>query len=289
MKKIIIIILLFAFVNRTSAQQQSITGNSYITIVDNMTVYGVRSNGSIDREQFFKVPKGTKFNANGLDSSNNIRITFWNYPNPSDTSKAHKVPKMGKASLPQGYSSNYSAAKEFIGNWANDKEFIVDLKDFNSCCKLYYGKRFDFAWGVMTLPIKARLGNGDDRFFDVEENLNLGFTFGLRHQLPGVKEQALNYLLGVSIARVRADSISLKNNFKAPQSSVASALMFSGGVLYQYETFQIGIFVGFDNVMGELGRNWKFQSRPWIGFAVGVSLFSRNGTQAGTSGNNSEK
>ena len=73
--------------------------------------------------------------------------------------------------------------------------------------KIYYGKSNDFTWGVMTLPIKARIGNKKDRFFDFEENLNLGFTAGLKHQITGSHQQWLNYLAGVSVARVRTDSI----------------------------------------------------------------------------------
>ena len=51
--------------------------------------------------------------------------------------------------------------------------------------------------------------------------------------------------------------------------------MFSLGMLYQYETFQVGVFTGVDVIPGELGRNWKHQGRPWIGFALGVSLFTK--------------
>lgn len=279
MKSILLFAIANFFAHSLLSQTQAITGNSFITTLDNMVAYGVKKDGKVDKTKSFKIPKGTKFNANGFDDDNNVKITFWNYTVSS---------KSPKSSLAAGYSFDYSSGKEYIASWANDKDFIMDLKDFNSGAKLYYGKRNDFTWGVMTLPIKARFGNKKDRFFDVEENLNLGFTFGLRHQIQGKKEQAINYLAGISIARVRTDSISLKNNYPAPQSSIAPALMISGGVLYQYETFQVGLFLGVDNVMGELGRNWKFQGKPWLGFAIGVSLFSRNGNQTGT-GSNSNK
>jgi hypothetical protein len=279
MKKILSFLLIYFIASNSFAQTSTITGNSFITTIDNLVVYGVKSDGKVDKTKTFKIPKGTKFNANGFDEDNNVKITFWDYSVKT---------KPAKSSLAIGYSFDYSSGKEYIGSWANEKDFIIDLKVFNLGAKPYYGKRNDFTWGVMTLPIKARLGDKKEKFFDVEENLNLGFTFGLRHQIQSKKEQALNYLVGISIARVRTDSISLKNNFTAPQSSIAPALMISGGILYQYETFQVGIFLGVDNVMGELGRNWKFQGKPWLGFAIGVSLFSRNGTQSGT-GSNSDK
>ncbi|WP_281270912.1 hypothetical protein [Mucilaginibacter oryzae] len=27
-------------------------------------------------------------------------------------------------------------------------------------------------------------------------------------------------------------------------------------------------------------RDWKYQGRPWVGLAIGISLFSRNDTRA---------
>lgn len=278
MKKLQAIFFLLFLHGFSIAQTETITGNAFITTLDNMVVYGI-SQGKIDRTKVFKISKGTKFNVNGFDEDNNIRVTFWRYSAPQS---------LEKSAMPPGYSTTYTNSREFISSWANHKEFVMELKVFNLGCKIYYGSRKDFSWGVMTLPIKARLGDGGDRFFDVEENLNLGFTFGLRQQLQGRKQQALNFLLGISIARVRTDSISLKNNFPAPQSSVSSALMFSAGTLFQHENFQVGFFTGIDNIMGALGRNWKFQGKPWIGFAIGVSLFSNNVTQAGDQ-NNSNK
>lgn len=287
MKKLFYSVILLFIYEKSISQNETVTGKSYITTVDNVVVYGVGSDGKIDKNQRFKVNKGTKFNANGLDEENNVKITFWPYSKPSgDTASKPRY----KSDFSKNFSNVYETNHEFIGYWANYKDFVIELPTFNIGTKLYYGKDNDFTWGVLTLPIKARLGNKKDRYFDIEENLNLGFSFGLRHQIESVRKQAINYLAGVSIARVKTDSISIKNSFKAPESSVASALMFSGGILYQYEdAFQVGIFLGVDNVMGELGRNWKFQSKPWIGFAIGISLFSKNGSQSGEGSNSPEK
>lgn len=73
-----------------------------------------------------------------------------------------------------------------------------------------------------------------------------------------------------------------------PKSSVAYTFMPSAGIVYQHEAFQIGIFIGEDFIVGELGRNWKYQGKPGLGLAIGVSLFTKNNDQNST-GNNSPK
>jgi len=145
----------------------------------------------------------------------------------------------------------------------------------------------DFTWGVMTLPIKARFGNGGKRLFDYEERLNLGFVFGLKKQLKGYNQQALNYLAGFGITSAKTDSSSMKD-LSDYDGKTSLALSLHTGVLYQFETFQVGFFVGADFVPGTVGRSWRHQGRPWIGLAIGVSLFSKNSVDGTESGNSNK-
>lgn len=291
-----ITLIAFAILAQTNVLGQAIVGNSYVTITDAVAVYGVGSDGDIDISHNFKIPLGTKFLVTGFDAKNNIKITFWRFSpdistnsllrHQNDTSgrEVRREIIIKKSVLKKEEARQYVDELEYIGPWANFKEFALPVTTFNGTCKLYYGKKNDFTWGVMTLPIKVRFGNNEDRFFNFEEKLNLGFNFGIRHQIQGRVEQSLNYLIGVGVTSVKTDSISLKNKIK-PSSTSSTALSFNIGVLYQYETFQIGLFLGSDFIPEALGKDWRYQGKPWVGIAVGVSLYSRNVTQGGTTEN----
>jgi hypothetical protein len=277
---VLLILLLNCPLFPATVHGQAIVGNVYITIADGAEVFSMDANGQKGGTRF-RVPINTKFSISGFDSNNNLIISFWRYKAPDAERKTTGAPAL----LTRTNVQSYPADTLLIGRWANYKLFIMDLKTFNQSCKSFFGKRNDFNWGVMTLPIKVRFGDGENNYPDFEENLNLGFTFGWRHQFQGKVEHASNVLGGFGIARVRADSISVRSGFEAPSSNTATAVMINAGFLYQHEAFQVGIFLGMDFIPGKLGRYWRHQGAPWIGLAVGVSLFSRNTTQGGTGEN----
>jgi len=54
-----------------------------------------------------------------------------------------------------------------------------------------------------------------------------------------------------------------------------TALITTGlGFVYSYEKFTVGITGGYDFALGENRINWEYHARPWIGLAIGYSLFS---------------
>jgi hypothetical protein len=50
--------------------------------------------------------------------------------------------------------------------------------------------------------------------------------------------------------------------------------------MFQYNKFQIGLYVGKDFV-GENANKFAYQGKPWLGLAIGVSLFGESKTTAG--------
>ena len=265
-KLITLIVLLVASMNLNA---QSIIGKMYNIVPDYVNVYGVDSNNHIIPTAKFRASSNTKFTVTGFDSSHNIKITFWRYHFFTDSSKETMAEKAKKTSE---YYAKIKSKTElykfddisgYIGRWANYKEFAMKPEDFNSSCIPYFGSNNEFTWGVMTLPIKLRPGNSTDRLFSYEEKLNLGFVFGLRHQLQGKVQQSLNYLVGVGIANVRTDSLSQKSGV-TPSGTSSAAFSANIGALYAYGNFQLGVFVGTDHIPGTLGRDWKYQGKPWI-------------------------
>lgn len=261
-----------------SSYGQAIIGKMYTIVPDFIPVYGINDTNKAITSVTYRASAGTKFSVTGFDKDNNIKVTFWRYRTSGfDTSKRTRVYQ--RDTIRQANAYLPATDKVYIGPWANYKEFAIKPDIFNRSCLAYYGPKTDFTWGVMTLPIKLRFGNGKDRQFSFEEKLNLGFVAGIRKQIESTLPQSVNFIGGFGISNVRTDSLSQKSG-KSPAGTSAGAFSFNVGVLYAYDNFQIGAFVGADYIPGSLGRDWKYQGRPWVGLAIGISLFSRNDTSA---------
>ncbi|MEM6721293.1 MAG: hypothetical protein AAF611_18340 [Bacteroidota bacterium] len=301
MKKIILIFLVL-LTSKVCGQQ--IIGKSYITTIKNIMV---TSYNLIQEEEvaIYRVPQNVKFTVdNFIDGEDSVLITFWGFnagknrnnvevkalnnvieenTDPSkldieikgfldDKKLLYQVLSLDQDQLTNEdielkLNNNY----EFIGSWANHLQFKMKLSDLNNKTREYYGKSTDFTFGVMTLPVKIRFGNKEERFFNFEENLNLGFTFGLRLQVPSRERQSHNILASTAISRV-----SFENESEETNENSEAALSLSLGYLYQYQAFQIGTFLGFDFIPGNKGRSWEYQGKPWLGVAIGFSLFSKD-------------
>ncbi|GGE58137.1 hypothetical protein EV200_103330 [Pedobacter psychrotolerans] len=154
----------------------------------------------------------------------------------------------------------------YIDSWANNSHFFISLKDFNDKCESIYPHKRGFTWGFLTLPIKARFGNSKAPF-TFEEKINFGISAGVKWQHVNTVYSASNLLGGVSVGGVKID-----------KDNSASAISLSGGYMYQYDKFQIGIFTGVDFIDKSAGVSWGYQGKPWVGFAIGFSLFGEGKT-----------
>ncbi len=308
--KFIIYLTLFCLLSITSISQNLI-GKSFITNVENIRVYP--SDTLNDGKQFYYVHKDTKFTVIAIDKNNNLVITFWKYntdstqlkkwPTPNfltDSVKAFTAVLHQRRSglsrvlhdlripLPRNNNLDYQDENKYIGAWAGNSSFIIPLASFNQQTSPYNGKSNSFNWGVMTLPVKLRLGNHQDRYFNFEEKINLGFTAGWKHQFQSRINQGVNVLSGFGIANVKTDSVSLDNGYYDSKHVSETAFSATLGCLYEYDVFQIGLFFGKDYLGSTLSRHWKYQGKTWIGLAIGISLFGTQ-TQSTSSGTNSNQ
>jgi len=76
-------------------------------------------------------------------------------------------------------------------------------------------------------------------------------------------------------------NVPLNNASTAPAGTATStaAVSLSGGVMFQYAKFQMGVFIGWD-FAGDHAYQFSYQGKPWLGFAIGLSLFGASQTTA---------
>ena len=169
----------------------------------------------------------------------------------------------------------------FVDSWANYWQFAITAKDFTDNCVLYYPHSNQFTWGFLTLPLKMRFDNSSPGGrFNFEQNLNFGLTFGDKMQIKNRNDISINFLAGISVVNVQLNNaVSATNSSPAVNATSTTAISMSVGSMFQYEKFQIGLFVGRDYA-GESANLFPFQHKLWAGFAIGISLFGEGKTTA---------
>ncbi len=67
------------------------------------------------------------------------------------------------------------------------------------------------------------------------------------------------------------DSLTTKGNL----TSSTSAASFSPhlGFIFDYQSFQFGLYTGMDFLDGEPNKLWVYRNKPWMGIGIGYSLF----------------
>jgi len=168
----------------------------------------------------------------------------------------------------------------------NNIYFLLSNAEYNLSAERYE-KKGGITVGASTTLIKIRPGSGDALIdsktggtyrvpFDFANDFNLGLMFGWKHKQSKEPELAHNFLLGLGITSISVDSLTTQGLITAKSNQ--AALTWSVGYVFEYNRFQIGAFTGLDLMAGEVGRNWIYRNRPWIGVNLGFSIFKAQGT-----------
>jgi len=258
MKKAFLIIAFLQFVYFLNGQNQSmITGKHYQTLVDiPVKEYDLLNAEPMDTKYISK--RGQKFTAYEVKDSSLI-IKFWKFRGVDIQNEA------------KGDGYNY------IGLNTDHKYFLVRLTDFNMKTREFYGSGVSFVWGFSVLPIKIRLGN-QNRDFIFETGFTLGSNVGCEYQFRSRINQSIGLLAGVGISTISVSPETTNNYIDV--STTVGALTPSLGAIYSFDNYQVGLFVGFDFIDGEMGRNWQYTGSPWLGFGLGFSIFQKNKSEA---------
>ena len=80
---------------------------------------------------------------------------------------------------------------------------------------------------------------------------------------------------GIGFSSIKVTPQTTKNFIES--ESTQSSITFSGGAIFEIEKFQISTFIGIDTMSGEIGRNWVYRNRPWIGLGFGYEIFKPSG------------
>lgn len=135
-----------------------------------------------------------------------------------------------------------------------------------------------FSIKAISVPLKVRIGS-DDLDFSTDANLGVlgGYSWGKtkfthRKKIGNTKVEMKN-TFGILLGTEKLEfSFEDENQQRVDEES---ALISTGlGFVYSYQKFAFGLTAGFDFALGENRTKWDYHARPWLGLAIGYSIFS---------------
>ena len=135
-----------------------------------------------------------------------------------------------------------------------------------------------FSIKAITIPLKVRFGRNDVEF-STDANLGVfgGYSWGTskftRKKEIGNTEVEQKNTLGILLGTEQLAFDFVDDSQRTLEES--SALISTGlGFVHSYQNFTVGLTGGFDFALGENKNNWDYHARPWLGLAIGYSIFS---------------
>lgn len=140
-------------------------------------------------------------------------------------------------------------------------------------------RRGSFVVGASTTLIKIRPGNGEDGenaiFSEFGNDFNIGVTAGWRIN-DWKRDVSISMVGGIGFSSIKVTPQTTRDFISS--ESTQSSITFSGGLIFEIQKFQISTFIGIDTMSGEIGRNWIYRNRPWLGLGFGYEIFKPRGT-----------
>jgi len=136
----------------------------------------------------------------------------------------------------------------------------------------------DFSIKAISVPLKVRFGR-EDVEFSTDANLGAfaGFSWGrtkfTHKKKTGNTETETKWTIGLLVGTENL-TFEFQNENEETVEEQTALLSTGVGFVYSYEKFTAGITTGFDFGLGANRVNWAYHARPWLGVAIGYSLFS---------------
>jgi hypothetical protein len=172
-----------------------------------------------------------------------------------------------------------------VGNDAyKDKLYALTESQKKFYTTKYKGESplISFVSTAMIIPIKIRFGDGSKtaevldengkrtRFSNFEGNFNVGGTAGARLRLHPSGHSFMNLVGGLSLGTTPVTSTTADVESEINATTLSPFM----GLLFEYDSFQVGVFYGWDQLGGSVGRTWVYQGKPWLGVGLGYKVFS---------------
>lgn len=172
----------------------------------------------------------------------------------------------------------------------NNKTFVRDengqniyykmpLADYNSNAARLE-KKGTFTVGASTTLIKIRPGKKEPKddyviYSDFGNDFNIGVSAGWKFKPYRRLALSHSFVGGLSFSSIKVTPYTTRNFVES--EATQACVTFSAGYVFEYDKFQVTGFAGLDVMSGEVGRNWIYRNRPWLGLGFGYQIFRAQG------------
>jgi hypothetical protein len=161
-------------------------------------------------------------------------------------------------------------------------KYFMQLK--NRQFESFYYTNYELA--ILTIPFKCHFGyNTDGKTVDPVFNTNINISTFLGKRMgrasysydmyKGMVENnwsvTLGAFLGIGAQKLDSASTSLSEIPLSKEADIP-AVSYGLGLLFNISDFNLGVFLGWDKGLGEIGEKWNFDNKPWLGFGFGYKL-----------------
>ena len=162
-----------------------------------------------------------------------------------------------------------------IGNY--NKESSIDYKEFTLL------RKNSFDLDFLTIPLKYRIAR-EDVPPQLNTELNGSIYFGLRtdqykigyEQNPlGRQEREIKHFgFSLGILTGLGSSVITPTTTNDLTENEYDGLIWTKGIagIFAINSFTVGISLGIDNLMDENRNIWIYESKPWVGIAIGLNI-----------------
>lgn len=140
---------------------------------------------------------------------------------------------------------------------------------------------------IFTIPFKYRFKqpNISEEFSSASLNLNvlMGVSFGqttfmFRDKVDcktNNSKVTIGFFLGSSMVELNRSNTSAAEEPLMDDVKITKGLASIGiGTAYSFNKISVGGFLGWDYAIGNDSEKWNYNKKPWIGIAIGYSLFN---------------
>ncbi|MES2379352.1 MAG: hypothetical protein V4553_22360 [Bacteroidota bacterium] len=174
------------------------------------------------------------------------------------------------------YKTTAGRDKRSINAEDNVRYFLLSKDDLTGSCSEYVNPKLaTITFGTFTTPFKFRPTKSL-----WSNNLSLGTAVYINRKWTANSTYGL--VVGISLSAVTLDSLS--TNAYTKKNSDRPALTPSLSLVYAYKNinFIAGMGIDYINKTSPLEASWIFNGKPWIGFGIGINLFSTTTAPATT-------
>ncbi|WP_281225459.1 hypothetical protein [Flavobacterium aquiphilum] len=172
--------------------------------------------------------------------------------------------------------------RDTTGKYLNQSIYYYKLKN-RQCIRLWFD---EYTVSALVIPVKYRFkGHGLSEEFSttINGNVLLGYSMGqssfFYQEKIGNKSNTWKVtgglILGASSVILNSNNTSKADVPLGPDVEIVKGLASVGvGASFSYNKINFGLFSGWDYAIGDDAQKWNYNKKPWLGVAIGYSLFN---------------